>query len=158
MTERARWVLEDCKYAAKELRENKSANTWRVRWITVISLLRAVGHVLYKVDSTSRQENEQAINNWWRMVKKNKEDNNIFWEFINNERNLLLKEYKTTAFFTEITKSNWHTKEVITTINSTFDEGFYKDRLTFEVVDEAIDWWENQLISIEADSKNLSLH
>jgi len=44
MTKAARWVLNDCEEALKELLHNDDVIAWRRRWATVVVLLRAVGN------------------------------------------------------------------------------------------------------------------
>lgn len=54
MTSASRQVLADCRDAWMELREVEESGEGRVwwrRWLAALVLLRAVGHVLGKVDS-----------------------------------------------------------------------------------------------------------
>jgi hypothetical protein len=46
MTQHARVVLSDCNDAISDLTADLGEATWRRRWVTVLTLLRAVGHVL----------------------------------------------------------------------------------------------------------------
>jgi hypothetical protein len=55
MTLRAWDVLEDCKVAAAELRDGIAGREWRIRWVTSVALLRAVGHVLRNIDARTDQ-------------------------------------------------------------------------------------------------------
>lgn len=50
MTEAARKVLEDCKAALDMLDEEGDEQRWRVLWAGAMALVRAVGHVLQKID------------------------------------------------------------------------------------------------------------
>ena len=93
MTEAARKVLEDCKAALDMLEEEGDEQRWRVLWAGAMALVRAVGHVLQKVDGedpTVRQLVDQA----WKRWDADREANEVFWEFIQKERNNILKEYR----------------------------------------------------------------
>ena len=46
----ARRVLSDCKYALDMLQVESRPASFRVLWVAGIALVRAVGHVLQKVD------------------------------------------------------------------------------------------------------------
>ena len=48
---RARVVIDDCRVAIETLDECEFGPEWRRSWVTVVALLRAVGHVLQKVDA-----------------------------------------------------------------------------------------------------------
>jgi hypothetical protein len=53
MTAAARLVLDDCRGALADLKEGVQGAEWRRRWIVTVVLLRAVGHVLEKVDGAA---------------------------------------------------------------------------------------------------------
>nr|WP_143023843.1 hypothetical protein [Pseudomonas benzenivorans] len=150
MTERARWALQDCKGAALELRQNDDVFAWRRRWLTVVTLLRAIGHILKNVDRKQSQDNAHAIDLWWQELSKNKLGNEIFWKFINKERNSILKEYLTEGSFKASITTYHTTNESIGSTSSHFEDGHFKGRSTLEVVEEAIEWWEIQLDAIDA--------
>ena len=117
MTTSARKVLEDCKFASDELidalkgghgraarkewldavsdPDSKLSRRRRVRWVAVMSLLRAVGHTLKKVDAErSDLRMKCAIDQAWIELKKSEPQPEIFWKFIHAERNAVLKEYE----------------------------------------------------------------
>lgn len=50
MMTRAQTVLDDCRVALQLLEEEKDLQRWRVHWVAALALVRAVGHVLDKVD------------------------------------------------------------------------------------------------------------
>lgn len=91
-TSRAREVLSDCEVALVELR-SASQETLRRRWITVITLLRAVGHVLDKVDGGADPILAQVCKAKFREINATKPVPEIFWKFIEEERNNILKTY-----------------------------------------------------------------
>ena len=65
----------------------------RLYWVAGIALLRTVGHVLAKVDAKTSETHAQAIQNLWKGFRSDREDSLIFCEFIEKERNNLLKTY-----------------------------------------------------------------
>ena len=48
---RARVVLADARAALVDFEESNKTPYWRTRWVALITILRAVGHVLDKVDA-----------------------------------------------------------------------------------------------------------
>ena len=50
MTVAARRVLADCEVVLEMLDAEREEQRWRVLWVGALALLRAVGHVLRKVD------------------------------------------------------------------------------------------------------------
>lgn len=93
MTSRARLVLEDVRAAAKELPRLQAGPhdepTIRRRWIAVMALLRAVGHVLKEVDYKSSDALARAINQKWAEPKPI-----IHTEFIDKYRHAVIKRYE----------------------------------------------------------------
>src|SRR5207245_1310981 len=60
----------------------------------VVALLRSVGHVLDSVDGETAPELRRAIDEEYTKLKDSKPAPSIFWEFIHEERNMVLKEYR----------------------------------------------------------------
>ena len=92
MTYKAREVLDDCRLALSLLEEERDFQRWRIHWAAAVALIRAVGHVLDKVDGGDPVI-EQVANSAFRCWKKPDPEHEIFREFIERERNNLLKEY-----------------------------------------------------------------
>ena len=90
MTQMAREVLGDCRDALAEFEHGAQGSKWRRWWIMNVALLRAVGHVLDRVDAPRTPEAKQAINEAWPEI----ESAEIFSKFIKRERNIVLKEYR----------------------------------------------------------------
>jgi hypothetical protein len=61
----ARKVLADCETAHQLLRKEKMGATWRPHWVACLTLLRAVGHVLDKVDVEADAKHSAAIKAKW---------------------------------------------------------------------------------------------
>lgn len=55
-------------------------------------MARAVGHVLHKVDGEHDATIERAVASAYAAWKADKQANAIFWDFIEQERNQILKE------------------------------------------------------------------
>ena len=154
MTTAARRVLCDCQLAARELAPLDDPDAWRRRWITALVLLRAVGHVLHKVDGETSHEYRAAIDAWWKTLQSAKQETPIFWSFIEAERNSILKEYRSTGVQVVRTTVRFHLAsgqrdDPPTTYVASIEGGPYDGRSQGEVVLEAITWWREQLRSID---------
>jgi hypothetical protein len=66
---------------------------WRPHWAGLVALLRSVGHVLDKVDGATDPRLRHAIDAAWKELSDSKPEPKIFWEFIEAERNNVLKTY-----------------------------------------------------------------
>jgi hypothetical protein len=90
----ARAVLSDCESAFAELRA-ANQETLRRRWLTMLALLRAVGHVLKNVDSDTSEAHRRIILEKWKEMNATKPQYPaILWGFIEQERNDVLKQYR----------------------------------------------------------------
>lgn len=88
---KAKEVLADCQTACFELEETEENYDFiqmKLRWVTCVSLLRAVGHVLHKVD-----EKNHPLQARFSKLYSEKKNDAIFKDFIEIERNLVLKNY-----------------------------------------------------------------
>lgn len=86
MTPAAREALEDCRVALGDLSDEVQGRQWRVRWFACVVLLRAVGHVLDKVDGPRDPKLRRAIDQWWATLNASKPNPAIFWSFIDEDR------------------------------------------------------------------------
>ncbi|MDW9909614.1 hypothetical protein GOB14_15830 [Sinorhizobium meliloti] len=105
---------------------------WRMMWLSQVTLLRVIGHVLAKVDVEASTLHKRAINDMWAKWKVERLHNWIFWEFIEDERNNLLKAYQ---FGVEVDEN-----------------GLFHDTLDMDghqLLREAIYWWRDQLEELE---------
>lgn len=91
--------------------------------------------MLDKIDAQASPMHRKVINALWREWKRSPKENAIFWDFIERERNNLLKAY---AFGASI-ESRDHGFELV---YSTGDDavGLYR---------EAVYWWRCQLEALE---------
>src|SRR2546430_4511716 len=98
----ARAVLADCKDAAREmetlssdqLEDRRLFAKWRIHWVAAVTLLRAIYHVLIEVDKSTNEQLRAAIVSANNSLMRSKPEPQIYWSFIYDERNNILKEYK----------------------------------------------------------------
>ena len=89
----ARRVLNDCEAVLDMLEDEEHEQRWRILWVAAMALVRSVGHVLRNVDREDPQA-QPLIDVAWDRWHAERSANEIFWEFIENERNNILKEYQ----------------------------------------------------------------
>lgn len=94
MTAIARKVLSDLRVAQELLQTEQSSDPFRVLWVASVALCRAIGHALQKVDSISSPQLRLAIQATYESWKDNPDHHPVFFEFIEDERNSVLKEYE----------------------------------------------------------------
>ena len=93
----ARRVLRDAYRARQELAkafQSDVVTTHRLRWVTVITLLRAVGHALDSVDVRRSLSMKEAAKAGWTRWRQNPLHHLIFHEFIKRERDLQRPQWK----------------------------------------------------------------
>jgi hypothetical protein len=170
MTYAAREVLDDCRLALAMLEEETDLARWRVHWTGAVALLRAVGHVLDKVDGEdplTKRLASQAFKRW----KGSAPEHEIFREFIEPERNSVLKEYRfrhhpldEVQMAVGYTLQNPVTGETVQlgdvlplgdNIYRPFLEGWREGDDARDVLSEAIDWWEAELSALEFTCRRL---
>jgi hypothetical protein len=126
--------------AAKEIKQVnfKENEIWRLRWVTVLTLLIAVGHVFRKMDNANCDSiTLEKIENFW---KKKKEDV-IFKNFIDSARNIVLKEFN----FDHVVPQSccMITESGIPMVTEEYV--FFKNdrtRTVYDLIDEALGWWD----------------
>jgi len=89
----ARLVLADCRAALEQAERAPDPAALRVSWAAVVALLRAVRHVLDKVDGRQSESLRRAIDARWRLWDADRAGNRIFWSFIESEPKSVLKVY-----------------------------------------------------------------
>lgn len=153
MTTQAKKVLNDLKQSYAMLENEEDYTKFRVLWVAAITLARAVGHILDKVDSKQSILMKTIIDKKWKNLKnnENRAENIIFFEFIENERNQILKEYEFGMLSSPINLMI-EGKDSVFTLNSCMymplQDGKYTGEDCRDVLAEAIIWWENYINEI----------
>jgi hypothetical protein len=152
--------LNDCKAALELLKKDRmDSPIWRLHWVTCLTLLRAVGHVLDKKDGNKSAKHREAVQAAWADWKKNENGNAIVRRFIEAERNNLLKQYKfgvkpEPEYLVDDAGNRLITDggDALVTDNEFFrlSVAGFEDKEGRNVVGDAIVWWERELSSIEA--------
>jgi hypothetical protein len=166
VTFKAREVLEDCRVALSLLEEETDIQRWRIHWAAALALIRAVGHVLDKVDGDDPLV-KQAAGAAFKQWKSEDLKHEIFREFIERERNNLLKEYHSDVHpLSEVTLAVevtarpvgggipikfGHVGEIGDNIYRPVLDGPWEGDDARDVLGEAIAWWDEQLTAIEKE-------
>lgn len=154
---RAELVLEDCRRAIEGLERERDPDLFRVWLAAAFALVRAVGHVLDKFDGNESDEARLAVKKFWDEWKKGEGEHRIFKDFIEHERNAILKTYE---FNFNPDPSPIHFtdgKEVFQLENEDLfyvpaDSGPYAGEDVRELLGEACDWWSRQLALIKDEA------
>lgn len=163
---RTRAILDDCRHILSELRQNPREASWRPRWFAALVMLRAVGHVLEReTKSSTVAAVRAAAQRWWNNIKQSEPEPAIFWQFIYDDRNELLKEYSFTPTKSpgRLTRREGRRSSAnVMFLFSPLGVDMFAERPSYEmalspfigrdardVVDEAIQWWDQQLQAIE---------
>jgi hypothetical protein len=146
-------------YVRDKLESEVGHIEWRLYWVLAVVLLRAVGHVLDKVDganSAAVRANAKALHQTWKVA----DEHAIFRDFIEHERNNILKEYAS-----EMTEgpvpimAHLQSHDGFDVVRQfLIEENIYRPMGSgaFEgedgrtLIDEAIEWWAKQLDEIDA--------
>ncbi|MDV0439228.1 hypothetical protein [Xanthomonas sacchari] len=152
MTSTARKVLGDLEAAHQFLELESDALRFRITWVAAMALCRSVGHVLDKVDSRTSPGLSIAIKQAWASWHDDREQHKIFHNFIESERNAVLKEYEVgfmsgRAAFVVIPGMTMTTlpDELFCPLAA----GPYEGEDCRDVLAMAIGWWQVQLREIE---------
>ncbi len=155
-------VLHDARVSRNELRVAQGED-WRRSWISTVTFLRCVGHVLDKVDGKINNKAREVIDEWWGKLKESKPNPTIFWGFIESERNTALKAYSSSVrveikpAVDENSRIKFSAKGPALSMipgpdsiaKFLYSEVPFEDCDPVELVDEAIAWWAIQLKLIE---------
>ncbi|MFT4079581.1 hypothetical protein [Rhodomicrobium sp.] len=143
-------------YSALELLDHHDQfdehREWVLFWVGGVALLRTVGHVLQKVDAVGSPELGCIISSKWAMWKENRQENAIFWDFIEKERNNVLKIFKLGVFVGQVPDHMPSSDECVSNICEkdipTHCETGEDGRDLFF---DAVMWWQEQLAAIEKE-------
>ena len=122
---------------------------WRIYWIACVASLRTVGHVLDKVDASTDIILKRVIAEKWEELRSDKQRWPIFWEFIDPERNNLLKEFGFGAAPGDAIVTTFTHGRLGETVVTTRDL-FYgnEGRFATGILAEAINFWQHYLNDI----------
>lgn len=157
---RAEIVLKDCRYAHKMLESVIDEQRFRVYWAASLSLLRAVGHVLKKVDAETSPEVREAVDQAWKRWGDDRDAHALFWEFIEAERNLVLKKYEIrlslngATVYVESDTGDAEAEDLSSEYYVPVKEGHFASEDAREVVADAIRWWTAELSLISSRLTN----
>jgi hypothetical protein len=165
MTRAAREVLSDCRLALEMLQRETDSDRWRVHWAGGVALLRVVGHVLLNVDQPTNDDLAAIATVAHRAWKSADPEHAVYREFVLEERNNILKEYRSKVHplaavpvVVRLTLMHPETGEISYLDQSAdFDENLFRPMVegygegedARDVFQEAIDWWERELSAIE---------
>lgn len=152
MALKARTVLNDCREAHMLLEAELDTVRFRILWVAGVALLRAVGHVLKKVDAEPGSTVEVAVADAYDEWQRERAAHVIFWDFIEKERNNVLKEYQIGFFPGPVNVSVHPGGETFFLDENLFcpiPYGRFAGEDCRDVMAEAIAWWERQLDAIE---------
>lgn len=110
---------------------------WRTNWIAGVATLRIIGHVLHRMDRLRSPRHKALIDAAWSRWSSNKDANWIFFDFIEKERNSILKEFSFGARPPEDADD-----ERVLAYGATNHDAAQLFR-------EAVYWWRTQLRSLE---------
>lgn len=154
---RSQLVLEDCRVALAWAEDARSDQEFRVRWVALVALLRAVGHVLDKVDGARGSAWRSAVSALWNEWQRDRAKHAIFWDFVEAERNSVLKTYEVGVVVgdVEVVDKDGATHTLDECLFKPIEEGPFAGEDGRDVASEAISWWETQLsrVAIAAGSK-----
>jgi len=166
-------ILKDCKCALQLLEDEIDPQAWRIHWVAAIALIRAVGHVLHKVDGASDASIMLAVNKRYSVWNGSKYEHAIFRDFIEKERNSILKEYASDVYpLAEIgiileakPKTGDSNDAIVEPEIFELDENIYRPMLdgkwegedARDVLNQAILWWEQELSIVRALSQKGSM-
>lgn len=130
-----------------------------------VALLRAVGHTLRNVDAATDVLLKKIVDDAWARLIATKPEPTIFWQFIEDERNNILKEYRIaagvgitirpgTAHMNLSSGEQWSEPGLPTLFDYKMNSGPYKGQDQREVLRSAIEWWDTYLAGVEQAYEN----
>lgn len=161
---KAREVFKDCEYAKEcfqQALDQKRFKDAKLLWFASVAMLRAIGHVLKKVDSKTRGDAfNHALDTRYEHWKREP----IFADFIERERNIILKVYESSLTEQEIIEESFLITEsgdqlvtesgdelvVMTAITTLVKgSGAFSGEKPAYVLSKALAWWDKELSELE---------
>lgn len=151
-------VCGDCRYAITGLeKERPSFSSWRVQWAGICSLLKTSIHLLGQKDARACLPPvlQKSLKDAWEELRTRRSEFPLFWEFINKERNNILKEYDFSAY-PAIIRSDGTVDQTSYSLLYMLGEaeeealilrgGPYAGQLALDVAADATDWAEDYIL------------
>lgn len=148
----ARQVLNDCRRAHTLLENEEDPQVFRILWAAAVALCRSVGHVLDKVDRVTYASISGNMDVKWLQVKGQPDKHAIFHQFIDRERNCVLKEAGSSyddgpQTLVVLPINEEHTLDEL--LFCPIQDGRYAGEDCRDVLLEAISWWDHYLLELE---------
>lgn len=162
---KSREVFNDCVLAKEDFVKAVDAKNYpqaKILWFSCVTLLRTIGHVLHKVDAPNidviLQEELAAQFKFWKSSEP------IFRDFIEKERNNILKEYDVCVEVADIKEavnlitsdgcqfvtSDGYSLQVTNTIEAFVKaNGFCEGESPITTLNSALSWWDIKLKTFE---------
>ncbi len=142
------------------LDDERDERRWRVLWIGAMALLRAVGHVLRKVDGEDPRRRAEFDAAYKRWTDAEATEHAVFREFIDGERNRLVKEYSLNVIDSAkvgVAVVSLHDGGVADETTFLLDENLFRPVMrgfgtgedARDVYRSAIEWWDSELSQLE---------
>lgn len=142
------------------LEHEEHEQRWRILWVAAMALVRSVGHVLRNVDREDPRA-RPLIDAAWERWNAEKSANKVFWEFIENERNNILKEYQFSVLDSAVvglvvvggSEEPGHALAYETLPDNLFrpiEQGYGTGEDARDIYRDALQWWDAELSRIEA--------
>jgi hypothetical protein len=147
----ARSVLQDVEQCLEWFDDETDEFRFRMALIAAVALVRTVGHVLKKVDGQQDPALMAIVDQRFSEWKRDRPSAKVFWEFIDAERNSILKEYDLRFDFSPMvtTAEADHAWRLGSNIYCPISEGAYAGEDVRDVLREAVCWWKSELVEIE---------
>ena len=134
---------------------------WKVQWVGICSLLRASVHLMSQDSKACHDKTVcEGLRKEWAAIKAEPHKHQIYWQFINSERNSILKEYHWTAYEAFFDEAGEEVRSASLSVLSLYlgakklklriNGGVYRGRNAIEVLQEASDWVEQRIKSAVA--------
>jgi hypothetical protein len=148
-----RSVLRDVEQCLEWLEEESDEFRFRMALIASVALIRTVGHVLRNVDGKQHPALMEIITRRFDQWKLDRAKARVFWEFIETERNSILKEYDLRFDFAPMvtTADADHAWRIGSNLYCPVAEGAYAGEDVRDILREAVAWWKEELATIERE-------
>lgn len=154
---RAREAWLECQRLLGHFNETESVGAlphWRANWVALVALLRAIGHVLDKIDKKRDAVISAISDDFWKELRTNRAYHPLFWDFIDKERNNVLKLFELNV--APLTCTYRPFLSGLTYAESVQIYGEHQELVfgveqedAIELAERAHDWWDHHLRVIE---------